>query len=151
MLKRLEAIVEISSLEDFNAWEVKKEMFSIIRLSKETTELEARTVIAEIAAYGSDRDINKQPYEIINDLVNDECLIVGGGLKIVDGEKEIYPGCCCGLESWDEWLEISPENFGLWLGHDHSPHIKFLPEKQFYRIWANGGMGRNSFRTYDLY
>lgn len=140
MSKRLEAVVEISSISDFNVWEVKKEMFSFIRLSKETTELETGTLIAQIAAYNNDRDVHKKPSEITNDLINNECLIVGGGIKIVDGEKAIYPGCCCGLEDWDDWLEISPENFGLWLGHDPSPYIKFLPEKQIYRIRANGGM-----------
>ena len=74
-------------------------------------------------------------------MINDECLIVGGGLKIVDGKQEIFPGCC-GLESWIEWLEISPEKYELWLGHDPKPYIEFLPEKQIYRIWADG-VGNN--------
>lgn len=137
MSKRLEAVVEIFSLDDFNAWEVKKDVSSFVRLSKDTTFLETGTAIAEIAAYGNTRDLNKKPAEIIDELINDECLIVGGGLKFVDGEKKINPGCCCGLESWDECLQITPEKCGLWLGHDPAPYIEFLNEKQIYRIWSD--------------
>ena len=71
MSKRLEAVVEISGIKDFDAWEVaRNENFvSFIRLSKDTTYLETGAIIAEIAAYGS-RDINKSPNELIDDFIS---------------------------------------------------------------------------------
>ncbi len=136
MSKRLEAVVEIYGIENFNAWDTEKNSEKFLRLWENTTLNEAGSIIAQIARYNG-IEINNKKETIINSFLNEESLVVGGGLKFVDGEKKINPGCCCGLESWDECLQITPERCGLWLGHNPAPYIEFLEEERIYRIWSD--------------
>ncbi|MBM80865.1 MAG: hypothetical protein CMJ78_09750 [Planctomycetaceae bacterium] len=57
----------------------------------------------------------------------------------MEGAPPIIPGCCCGLESWREWLEVSSGGKAPWTGHDPSPLIE--REEDIIRIWSDGGLG----------
>lgn len=149
MSKILEAVVEIYSLENFEAWNSVKNSKPLIRLWKDTTFEETGSVIAQIAAYNQ-INITLDKKEIINNLINKNGLVVGGGLKTVENDKFIIPSCCCGLEGWNEWLLLSPEFTGVWLGHDPSPYIEFVTEKQVYEVWSNGNLGESSDKSFSI-
>jgi len=67
-------------------------------------------------------------------------LIAPGGLQVVDhgSGAVVSPGCCCGLETWREWIDATQERRSLWLGHDPSPWIQFSFDRA--RIWSDGGL-----------
>lgn len=53
-----------------------------------------------------------------------ENWIVSGGIEVwVDGELVLGPACCCGLETWREWLAFVEGGAAPWSGHDPDPII----------------------------
>jgi rSAM/selenodomain-associated transferase 2 len=49
-----------------------------------------------------------------------ETLVLPGGVRAsAPGAEPVEPGCCCGLETWREWLELEGDpDAQPWLGHD---------------------------------
>jgi hypothetical protein len=47
-------------------------------------------------------------------------LLLPGGLRVVAGDQEIMPGCCCGVETWREQLGLL-QGEPVWMGHDPDP------------------------------
>ncbi|WP_299415161.1 hypothetical protein [Acaryochloris sp. IP29b_bin.148] len=66
-----------------------------------------------------------------------ESLVLPGGIQIVSEEKVIPPSCCCGLETWREWIDFLQTDHSPWLGHDPSPWVE--RQGNSIRIWSDGG------------
>ena len=58
------------------------------------------------------------PQSAVDFLVSLDEAVLGGGLIAIKGKFRLYPGCCCGIETWSEWKEIKPDGASPWLGHD---------------------------------
>lgn len=69
--------------------------------------------------------------EFIRRMIDADCLIAPGGLRIRDTSRGIAvnPGCCFGLENWRDWLDVA-DGGTPWLGHDPSHfHITGVASK----------------------
>src|SRR5215831_3083026 len=92
--------------------------FSSVRLWEHTPELETALILAQLAEYNHiELDLSKQ--SVINRISENDALILPGGIRVLgEGQREISPGCCCGLEEWREWTTILETRSSPWLGHD---------------------------------
>ncbi len=61
--------------------------------------------------------------------------MVGGGLRVKDGDKEICPECCAGLERWRDWEGVPAGNYWPWMGHGQAVWVE--PIASGYRVCAN--------------
>lgn len=112
-----------------------------IRLSGDLDDLELGTVLAALCLYNdvahepsNDDDDDDPPVStstaaILERLLATESLIVAGGLKLFKADRKILaPQCCCGLETWREWLAFADGGAPPWSGHSSpDPHLERLP------------------------
>jgi hypothetical protein len=82
---------------------------------------------------------------VLGDILSADCMPLSGGLAASDGHLTIYPSCCCGLESWREWLTLLSNSGSPWLGHDPSPWVEARQDQ--FLVWADGGLGEKSDPT----
>lgn len=98
------------------------------RMSRE----DVTTALATIAEYNEDEDAR----EGLGGLLDQECLIVSGGLLVRDTETgvAIEPGCCVGLEDWRQWHDLL-DGERPWLGHDPDAGLEFRDGTA--RLWPD--------------
>lgn len=139
----VDAAIETVDASGFTSWPVAEPPpDNLLSLSGRLSYAEVGTVMAVIANYSvpaSDEDaVEPDGSEFIRRMTDAECLIAPGGLRIRDTTNGIAvnPGCCFGLESWREWLDV-PHGLTPWLGHAPSPWIQ--QTGQTIRIWPDGG------------
>ncbi|KAF3883832.1 MULTISPECIES: hypothetical protein [Nostocales] len=61
-----------------------------------------------------------------------------GGLQVRTAtDKVINPSCCCGLETWRDWLRFVKKGQSPWLGHDPSPWVEKVGG--LVRVWSDKG------------
>ena len=64
-----------------------------------------------------------------------QTLVLPGGLQVRSDNKVISPGCCCGLETWRDWLRFLKTGAYPWLGHDPSPSVEKVGG--LIRVWSD--------------
>jgi hypothetical protein len=146
----LEAVVEYDyDREPWTLWKrAEDSLENWLRLSGEMTLEEVGTVLCRLARYSfrcEDEDIHTlSAAAIFTHLVNAEALILQGGLRLSDTATgvTVLPGCCCGLEHWRNWWDMTePATWNttrLWLGHDPHAYIERLPgDGTSLRVWAD--------------
>ncbi|MEU4155454.1 hypothetical protein [Actinoplanes sp. NPDC026670] len=108
--------------------------WSWLPLDGARTPAEVALFIAAVAA--STHPAEEWPSQAVDRLLAAPHLIVSGGLQVHDSTTgvTITPGCCCGLETWREWLAL-PDGDAPWLGHDPTPTIQDLGP--VLRLWQN--------------
>ena len=108
------AIVESrSKLEQRYPWPHRLGDLGAIALDATLDELAVGTVMAVICDYNG-----FEPGAPLRALVDDEQLVVGGGVELRRGDEIlITPGCCCGLETWREWNRFAEGGAAPWGGH----------------------------------
>jgi hypothetical protein len=79
------------------------------------------------------------PWVTLDGFTPENISAIPGGLVAKHGKTEIFPSCCCGLESWREWVDMLKGNSSPWLGHDPSPFVE--PVAEGFRVWPDGGLG----------
>lgn len=67
-------------------------------------------------------------------------LIMSGGVLFYESDKEIYPGCCCGLEDWYEVYGELELRESPWLGHDPFPVFEYRGEHVI--VWEDDCIGK---------
>ena len=121
-------------------WDVPKfKSFSTIRVHAEMTLPEIGLVFAQLANYNQ-IPLANDGQTVLQQIVEAETLVLPGGIRVVcESQKTISPSCCCGLETWREWLDFLKTGNSPWLGHDPSPWLEIQGETV--RIWSDGGLG----------
>jgi hypothetical protein len=149
----LEPVIETYDAKRFGVWPVGTRLdFEGLVLSGELASADVGTVMAVIAVcngiapYGEE-DEHLSPAELIQRIIQTEedadSLWAPGGLRVRDTATglTVSPGCCCGLEGWQEWNQVAAGQspWDIWLGHDPTPWVEHLGHK--IRVWPDGGPG----------
>lgn len=134
----LQAVVEASFYEGnpLCPWLIAdSQAFSFIRLSGKMTDREVGLVFAQLVQYNhleSQGDTNN----VLHRVIQAQTLILPGGLQVkAAADKVINPGCCCGLETWRDWLRFAKTGASPWLGHDPSPWVEKVGG--LVRVWSD--------------
>ncbi|MEK3744132.1 hypothetical protein NST23_15730 [Brevibacillus sp. FSL K6-0770] len=110
-------------------------------LSGEATNDEVDMFIATLLGYNGVR-IEGKPQEVIENLIKETDVIIGGGILFADETKQILPSCCSGLEAWRDVLQGVIEQTSPWMGHDPSPCMTFSEGKV--RVWSDDCLEKES-------
>ncbi|MFJ8007304.1 hypothetical protein [Streptomyces fagopyri] len=139
----VDAVLETVDTADFSLWPVADlPPYRFLAVSHHMSLPEVGTALATLADYNSRASGDDSPVteakELIRRLLETETVIAPGGLRIrrTDVDVTVSPGCCCGLESWREWLDVLTGGTP-WLGHDPSPRIEH--DDKVIRVWPDGG------------
>jgi len=140
VLPELHAVVEAPWFEGSPPWPwpiADRKVFSFMRLSGEMTHAEVGSIMAQLVKYNQ---VEAEPTVggLLSGAIAAEGLILSGGIEVSAGEREIRPGCCCGLEGWREWLACMKSGESPWLGHDPDPWIEWADA--VVRVWSDGAI-----------
>jgi hypothetical protein len=138
----LNPVVEAPSFSGTPPWPwriASHQPFSFIRLCGEMPEASVGSVMAQLVAYNR-LDAGPAVAVLAERVLMAESLLLPGGLQAIHGDREIDPGCCCGLEGWREWLECLETGASPWLGHDPAPWVEWVDETAC--VWSDGGLER---------
>jgi hypothetical protein len=128
------AVIETSLLGEPPKWNVSDHLpSSWLRLWGGNSNEEVGRFVYELAKYNS-LELERSTTEILQSIVESEYLVLAGGLLIQNGEVEIIPGCCGGIEDWREWYGI-PDGHFPWLGHEPGAWVEKF--KDVVRIWGD--------------
>lgn len=85
----------------------------------------------------AERDASATLLRLVEDRQERGGLIVPGGLRLSDPSRGVTvdPGCCCGLESWRDWHEVTAGS-SPWLGHSPEPWIEHREDGTI-RVWPD--------------
>ncbi|SEG83489.1 hypothetical protein SAMN04489712_1164 [Thermomonospora echinospora] len=133
----VEAVVETYGKEEFTAWPVAGPVADgLLPLSGRMTAAEVGTVMAVIAvgsAYFAEEEIaDTDGAGLLRHLARADDVIAPGGLRFRDNDIVVPPGCCYGLESWRDWLDLPSEP---WLGHNPTPGLRH--QDGLLRLWPD--------------
>jgi len=137
-----EPVIETVDAREFTAWPTAtRPGLGWLALSGDLVQADVGTVIAAIAVYNgiaSEDDAQPSAARLIEDIIEAECLIAQGGLRVRDTETDqaVNPGCCFGLEDWSQWNQVAAGQ-PLWLGHSPEPWVEHL--ESTVRLWPSGG------------
>src|SRR5262249_29366784 len=85
-------------------------------------DLEIGTVVAALCAYNRVLGPEADAEELLREAADAESLILSGGIQTTVGSEVVLaPSCCCGLETWREWIVFAEGGEPPWCGHDPDP------------------------------
>lgn len=94
-----------------------------LELGPHSTDEDVAAVVATLAAYN--RVAASGPLDkVVAALEAAELLVLPGGLLVRAEGLDIWPGCCCGLEGWRDWMGLAPGGTSPWMGHDPTPSVE---------------------------
>lgn len=138
-LTQIQAVIETPYYEgEFSCpWQIPEfKLFSMIRLWGEMTYPEIGLVFAQLAEYNQVELVNDKQ-AVLEQILEAESLILPGGIQVISEQKIISPSCCCGLETWREWMDFLETGESPWLGHNPSPWVE--SQGDIVRVWSDGG------------
>lgn len=106
-----------------------------VRLSGSTSPEEVALVVGVLSSYGR---ADQEPAATAGSLCADFPGVLPGGLAVVSSDREIWPGCCSGLERWREWIEFLVDGQSPWTGHDPAPLVEVAGDEV--HVWSDGGL-----------
>lgn len=136
-LIQMQAVMETPDYEDDVScpWQIPEYTpFSMIRLFGEITSPEVGIVFAQLAEYNQ-IELANDKQSVLEQILEAESLVLPGGIKVISKDKSISPSCCCGLETWREWIMFLETGQSPWLGHDPSPWLE--RQGDLIRIWSD--------------
>ncbi|WP_434587436.1 hypothetical protein [Streptomyces sp. A5-4] len=141
----LNAVLERYHPKDFSLWPVADlSVGGMLPLSGRLSPREVGTAMAILTNYNKGsrhrRRGSRDPEDgesQVRRLVTAECVIAPGGLRVQDTSTGLTasPGCCSGLESWRDWLDLA-DGGEPWLGHDPTPLVEHTGATV--RLWPGG-------------
>ncbi|MFB2970868.1 hypothetical protein ACE1CD_18000 [Aerosakkonema sp. BLCC-F183] len=138
---QMQAVIEVPYYEgDFLCpWETPEFIpFSKIRLCAEMGYPQIGLVFAQLAQYNR-IELTADRQTVLRQILKAKSLVLPGGIQVVCQKRgTISPSCCCGLESWREWIDVLKTGTSPWLGHDPSPWIEITGD--VVRVWSDGGI-----------
>ncbi|MFE8017894.1 hypothetical protein ACFU3O_34775 [Streptomyces antibioticus] len=126
----MQPVLEIFAADDFALWPVgEHESYGCLVLDGKRTPAEVGTAVMRIADCN-----NLDPEEhgpcptdplgaFLHGLLTVPGLFAAGGFRVADtatGTVYVEPGCCNGLETWRDWLEVLDGTGCSCFGHDPS-------------------------------
>jgi hypothetical protein len=132
--KNIEAIVEIYPFEINPPWEIVSttEFFRLV-LSSEVTDEEIGSLILMACEYNK-IEVDSSGEETLESFISKKFVLPGGLQFSEDAQVKIVPGCCCGLETWQDWFGV-PSGQSVWSGHDPNISVEFTNDK--IRVWQD--------------
>lgn len=83
----------------------------------------------------NDINIDQDIELVMKEILGEDEIIISGGILFIGENENIFPSCCCGLESWDEVLDAAISKSSPWLGHDPYPCFEYVENN--IRIWSD--------------
>ncbi|MFI5809030.1 hypothetical protein [Streptomyces sp. NPDC051561] len=127
----MQAVLEISAADEFALWPVgEHETSGYLVLNGELTPAEVGTAVMQIARcndFEPEEEHGPCPTDplgtFLHGLLTMPDLFAAGGFRVTDnatGVVFVEPGCCNGLETWRDWLEVVDGTGCSSFGHDPS-------------------------------
>ncbi|MFM9499040.1 hypothetical protein ACKI1Q_36255 [Streptomyces galilaeus] len=127
----MQPVLEISAADDFALWPVREhESYGYLVLNGELTPAEVGTAVMQIADcndFEPEEEHGPCPTDplgaFLHGLLTMPDLFAAGGFRVTDNATDIVfvePGCCNGLETWRDWLEVLNGTGCAYFGHDPS-------------------------------
>ncbi|CAM5541923.1 hypothetical protein I6J39_34410 (plasmid) [Streptomyces californicus] len=127
----MQPVLEISAADDFALWPVgEHESYSYLVLNGELTPAEVGTAVMQIADcndFEPEEEHGPCPTDplgtFLHGLLTMPDLFAAGGFRVTDNATDtvfVEPGCCNGLETWRDWLEVLNGTGCSYFGHDPS-------------------------------
>ncbi|MFE0519021.1 hypothetical protein [Streptomyces sp. NPDC058954] len=136
------AVLEAPDTAAFSFWPTADlNPYHFMAVSTSMSSREVGSALAMLVGYNSRTGDKDRPLsgasDAIGRLLDTDKVIAPGGLRVHDTQTKVtvQPGCCCGLEDWREWLDVT-DGESLWLGHDPSPRVEHTD--RLVRLWPDG-------------
>ncbi|KFG06944.1 hypothetical protein IQ61_22015 [Streptomyces scabiei] len=127
----MQPVLEIVAVADFALWPVgEHESYGYLALDGELTPAEVGTAVMRIADcndFEPEEDHGPRPTDplgtFLHGLLTMPDLFTAGGFRVTNTATDrvfVEPGCCNGLETWRDWLEVLDGTGCVYFGHDPS-------------------------------
>ncbi|WP_405777562.1 hypothetical protein [Streptomyces sp. NBC_01538] len=127
----MQPVLEILAVDDFALWPVgEHESYGYLVLGGELTPAEVGTAVVRIADcndFEPEEEHGPCPTDplgtFLHGLLTMPDLFAAGGFRVTDNVTDtafVEPGCCSGLETWRDWLEVLDGTSYADFGHDPS-------------------------------
>lgn len=127
----MQPVLEISAADDFALWPVgEHESYGYLVLNGELTPAEVGTAVMRIADCNDFEPLEEHgpcPTDplgtFLHGLLAMPDLFAAGGFRVSDNTTAtvfVEPGCCNGLETWRDWLDVLDGTGCSYFGHDPS-------------------------------
>ncbi|MFG2713429.1 hypothetical protein ACGFX2_23120 [Streptomyces goshikiensis] len=125
----MQPVLEILAADDFALWPVgEHESYGYLVLDGELTPAQVGTAvmcIADCNDFEPEEEHGPCPTDplgtFLHGLLTMPDLFAAGGFRVTDSATNIVfvePGCCNGLETWRDWLEVLDGTDCSYFGHD---------------------------------
>ncbi|MFJ4199602.1 hypothetical protein ACIP2Y_08195 [Streptomyces sviceus] len=125
----MQPVLEICVADDFALWPIgEHDSYGHLVLDGELTPAEVGTAVMRIAdCNGFEPEEEREPCPtdqlgtFLHGLLTMPDLVANGGFRVTDdatGTVFVEPGCCSGLETWRDWLEVLDGTGCSYFGHD---------------------------------
>lgn len=127
----MQPVLEISAADEFALWPVgEHESYGYLVLNGELTPAEVGTAVMRIADcndFEPEEEHGPCPTDplgtFLHGLLTMPDLFAAGGFRVTDNAIDtvfVEPGCCNGLETWRDWLDVLDGTGCAYFGHDPS-------------------------------
>lgn len=127
----MQAVLETFAADDFSLWPVgEHESHGYLVLDRNLTPAEVGTAVMQIANcndFEPEEEHGPCPTDplgtFLHGLLTMPDLFAAGGFRVTDNATNtvfVEPGCCNGLETWRDWLEVLDGTGCSYFGHDPS-------------------------------
>ncbi|MEV7326132.1 hypothetical protein [Streptomyces sp. NPDC093970] len=124
-------VLEISAADDFVLWPVgERESYGYLLLNGGLTPTQVGTAVMQIAAcndFEPEDEHGPCPTDsvgtFLHGLLTMPDLFAAGGFRVTENATDtvfVEPGCCNGLETWRDWLEVLDGTGCSYFGHSPS-------------------------------
>ncbi|WP_311203409.1 hypothetical protein [Streptomyces noursei] len=149
----MQPVLEILAADDFALWPVgEHESYGYLVLDGKLTPADVGTAVMRIAdCNGFEPDEGHEPFPagplgtFLYGLLTKPDLLAPGGLRVTDTATNtvfVEPGCCNGLETWRDWLEVLDGTGYADFGHDPSSAAERVGDTVRLTLDAHGTDGR---------
>jgi len=127
----MQAVLETFAADDFSLWPVgEHKSHGCLVLDRKLTPAEVGTAVMRIAGcndFEPEEEHGPCPTDplgtFLHGLLTLPDLFAAGGFRVTDNATNtifVEPGCCNGLETWRDWLEVLDGTGCSYFGHDPS-------------------------------
>ncbi|MFF1560903.1 hypothetical protein [Streptomyces sp. NPDC058279] len=127
----MQAVLETFATDDFSLWPVREqESHGYLVLDRKLTPAEVGTAVMRIAGCNNwepEEEPGPRPTDplgtFLHGLLTMPDPFATGGFRVTDNATNtvfVEPGCCNGLETWRDWLEVLDGTGCASFGHDPS-------------------------------